>query len=449
MLIFVIFFLIASFAMTTAISRSIYADLRSYHLLADSKQSLYVAESSVEDVAYRFITGLNVDLTEYFFLNQAIATTTTSYDSVDDVFYITGNAENDRVFRTSRMLLYTGPGASFNFGVQTGNGGFELTNGSAVYGNVFSNGRVEKVGGGTATIYGDVISGGPSGLIKDVHATGSAWAHVIQDSDIEGSIYAYTLDGGVVDGGAEYYEKIGGAIVNGTPEISGVIVGDEATSSMPVSDEEIDAMKQDVLDTGSVIASTDPECVGGEYLIETDTELGWLKIECNLQIKKQGSDTVLTLTGPLWVEGNVIFKSGPSVVASSSIGNRTVPIIADNESNRSTSSVIIVENGTSFTGTGQPKSYIMLISQNNDAENGETYDSDAIFLGQSSAGDLLVYASHGRITLANSIDLNEVTAYKISLGNSAQVFYESGLVNLLFTSGPGGGFTIGDWDEIP
>ena len=449
MMIFVIFFMIASMALTFSIGRALYAEIVTFRLIYDSKQSYYAADAALEDAAHRYITGLSIDTEEVIAVNGAIATTTTTYDSADEVFILTAEAVDNHAYRSSEMNLYLGAGASFNFGVQTGNGGFELTNGSSVIGNVFSNGHIEKTGGGTATIYGDVISAGASGLIKDVHATGSAWAHTIQDSTIGGSAYAYTIDGGSIGGGAEYYQKIGGAVINGTPEVSGVVVGDEDPVDLPISDDAVDAMKQDILDNGTVIAATDPECAGDNlYEIKTDTTLGMVKIECDFRLTKQGASTVLTLDGPIWIEGNASFKSGPEVVADSSVGNRTIPFIVDNEANRATSSRITIENGTTFTGTGQSKSYILMLSQNSDAENGEVENVDAITLEQSSAGDLLAYAAHGRINLANSIELNEITAYKIHLGNNADVIYESGLVNLLFTSGPGGGFTIGSWQEI-
>jgi hypothetical protein len=187
--------------------------------------------------------------------------------------------------------------------------------------------------------------------------------------------------------------------------------------------------------------------VSGEYFTDTDITLGFVKIECDLRVKKQGAATVLTLTGPVWVEGNVQFEAGPDVQVDAAVGNRTVPFIADNESNRLTSSSISVEQGTSFTGSGSPKSYVLLISQNEDAETGALNNVDAITLAQSSAGDLLVYAGHGRISLGNSVSLKEITGYLISLGNSAEVIYESGLVNILFTAGPGGGFTLNGWKE--
>lgn len=447
-MLFVMIFMVASIALTYSISRSIYAQVQQYRLAYDSKQSFYVADAALEDMAYRYIASLTPDAVETIQIGDAYATTTSTFDTVDDVFIITTTAVDNGAFRGGQLELYTGSGASFNFGVQTGNGGFELTNGSSVVGNVFSNGYIEKTGGGTATIFGDAISAGPAGLIKDATITGSAWAHVIEDSSVGGNAYAYTLDGGVVTGGAEYYEKIGGAVVNGTPEVSGVVLDDQEPAELPIADEQIELMKQDILDNGTVIASTSPECAGGLYEIDSDTTLGMVTIECDFQLTKQGSGTTLTLDGPIWVQGNATFKSGPEVVADSSLGNRTVPFIVDNESNRATSSRVTIENGTTFTGTGLSKSYIIVISQNEDAENGEVEDVDAIFLGQSSAGDLLAYAGHGRITLANSIELNEVTAYKIRLGNNADVIYESGLVNLLFTSGPGGGFTIGSWQEV-
>lgn len=448
MLLFVMLFMVASIALTYTISRSVYGELERFRLAYDSKQSYYTADGALEDMAYRYIAGLTPDATEVISIGGASATTTSVYDTVDDVFNISTQAVDNGMYRSLYLQLFTGSGASFNFGVQTGNGGFELTNGSSVVGNVFSNGYIEKTGGGTATIYGDAISASTTGLIKDANVTGSAWAYTIQDTTVGGDIFAYTLDGGVVNGGAEYYEKIGGAVVNGTPEVSGVLPEIQEPAPLPISDADIEAMKQDIIDNGSVIASTSAECTGGEYEITTDTTLGMVKIECDFKLTKQGAATVLTLDGPIWIEGNATFKSGPDVVADSSLGNRTVPIIVDNEANRATSSRVTIEQGTTFTGTGAPKSYIMVFSMNEDAENGEVEDVDAITLEQSSAGDLLAYAGHGRINLANSIELNEVTAYKIHLGNNADVIYESGLVNLLFTSGPGGGFTIGGWNEV-
>jgi len=448
LLLFVVLFMFASLAISFAVSRGVLSAVSEYALLERSKQSYFAAEAVVEDMTQRTMGSFLVDATETLILGDATATATSTFDSINGWLVITGAGEIDTVVRSAQLFLFQGIGASFNFGVQTGNGGFEMANGSAVVGNVFSNGSIVKVLGGTATIFGDVISAGSSGLIEDIYATGTARARVVRDSDIDGDVYAYTLDGGIVDGDAYIFERVGGAVVGGSefphePE--------EATTSLPIPDSVVDEIKQDIIDNGTVIASTEPECDPGgtdEYEINTDTTLGFVKIECDLRVKKQGSATVLTLTGSVWVEGDIILEGGPDIVIDSAVGNRTVPFVADDPADRALSSTITIENGTTFTGSGDPKSYILLLSMNEDAENGFPNNVDAIFTGQSSAGDMLLYAGHGRVTLANSITLKEVTAYQVSLGNSAIIEYESGLVNTLFTSGPGGGFEFAGWGEI-
>jgi hypothetical protein len=59
-----------------------------------------------------------------------------------------------------------------------------------------------------------------------------------------------------------------------------------------------------------------------------------------------------------------------------------------------------------------------------------------------------MYAPHGELTLQNSADLRQITAYKIRLKNTANVTYETGLISTLFSSGPGGSWSIEDWQEV-
>lgn len=453
MLLFVIFFMVATVAMITVFSRLTTADAVARSTQQQAVQTALAADAGAEDVAHRNIVGLAVTGNESLTINGVTSVIETIVDGAADVYTITATSSARYSQTVSELVLQVGNGTSFNFGVQSGTGGFRMANNTSVQGNVFSNGQI--IGQGSAIIKGDVISAGPGGLIEgDLTATGTARARVIRETSnnslqIEGDVYAYTLDGGEVDGDAYIYERIGSAVVHGNefahePE--------EDPVDLPMPDATIEKMKQEVVDYGTVIASTDSRCDPGvtdEYYIDTDITLEWVKIECDLRVKKQGSATVLTLGGTVWVEGDVVFEGGPTIEAANSVGARTTPIIADNPSDRITSSRISVENGTTFSGSGDPKSYIMLISQNEDAEvgSGPTYE-DAIFLGQSAAGDLLVYAGHGEVVLGNSVSLKEVTGYLIELNNGAEVIYKSGLVNTLFTSGPGGGFTIGSWTSL-
>ncbi len=427
LLIFILFFLLGSTALTLALGRTVYSDLLSFRLLFDSKQSYLAADSGLEDMAHRFIVPLEVDTTEIVVIGGATATTTSSYDSTDDKYNLLAVGVVNNAYRSNTTSLFVGSGASFNFGVQTGNGGFHMANNSFLIGNVFSNGAI--TGAGSAEIQGDVIAGGPSGSIDGVEATGSAWADTIGDSHIHVDAYYNTESSANVVGGTRY-----------TPSAN------QATSTLPIPDEKVELIKQDILDNGTVIASTSAECSSGTYTIDFDTTIGFLKIECNVILKKTGPSTTITLDGPIWVEGDLEFTgSGLTIEIDAAIGARTVPIIADNESNRLTSSKIKVTNSIDFLGSGSPKSYILLLSQNESAENGGT--EAAVDLNNSANGDILIYAGHGLVEIGNSIALKEVTAYQVDLANGANVTYESGLVNLLFTSGPGGGFSFGTWGE--
>ncbi|OIP77404.1 MAG: hypothetical protein AUK16_01945 [Parcubacteria group bacterium CG2_30_44_11] len=426
LLLFLLFFLFGSTALAATLASSLYSDLVTYRLLSTAAANFYAVEAGVEDVAYRLITSRTVDTEEVLIFGEAVATTTTTFISAEQRFDIVAAGEQAKTHRKSTLSLYMGSGASFNFGVQSGNGGFELTNGSAVQGNVFSNGEIEKTGGGTAWIYGDAISAGATGQIENARVSGVARAHTLDSAYIQGDAY-YVTDSASTVLGTRYT----GAT-------------DETSAELPISDVEIDEIKQDVIDNGTVITAADPLCsTTGTYTVSSDTTLGFVKIECDFTVS--GNNTDLTLTGPLWIAGNLTFKSGPNIIVDPLIGERTIPIVVDNPTDRIVSSKISIENSTSFAGSGSPKSYILLISQNNAAENSVV--GTAIDVQQSSYGDLLVYAGHGEILLGNSASLKEVTGHKIKLGNNALITYESGLVNLLFTSGPGGGFTFNDWRE--
>ena len=87
----------------------------------------------------------------------------------------------------------------------------------------------------------------------------------------------------------------------------------------------------------------------------------------------------------------------------------------------------------------------MLLSQNESASLGGT--EPGVTISQSANGDVMMYSNFGSIEIKNNIDLKEVTGYHINIGNNADVFYDEGLKNQLFTAGPGGAYVLTDWGE--
>ncbi len=299
---------------------------------------------------------------------------------------------------------------SFSFGVQAGNGGVFLENSSSVRGNVYSNGPV--TGQNNNIVRGTVVSAGPAGLIDGAHATSSGYAHTIRNAVLDGNAYFQTISNTTV-GGTQYPGST-----------------DQPTTTLPISDEIVEEWKASALLGGT---HTTP-C---PYVISTSITLGPKKIDCDLTIK--GTGNTITLNGPLWVKGDIEIENSPTIRVSSAQSGRSIPIIADNPSDRLNGSTVELENSAVFEGSGNG-SNILFISQNNSAENGGS--NEAIEVENTVSGDLLVYAGHGEIVLQNNINLREVTAWRVRAKNSAEIIYETGLGSTLFPAGPGGSWTV-------
>ena len=431
MILFVLFFTFATTAIMFILGRGIFADLSDYNRLAEAKLSYLAAESAAEDVVLRRVfESYAIDSVESVTINDITAYATSTYDSAEDSYVISAAAQNGITLRKAEVEMSISGGSAFNYGLQAGTGGIELSNSSSVIGNVYSNGPIE--GQGSATIYGDMVSAGPSGLAEDITATGS--------------IYANTIDGIDAGGDAHYNVQIG---TNGQNPVAGTRFTPATnlpTTSFPISTTTIQEWKDAVDSFGTVIASTDPACSGGEYEIDSSISLGYVRIECDVNIRKKGASVVVTLTGPVWVEGDLAFTQGPEIRVDASLGRRSAQFIVDNESNRTTSSRIEIRNSTDFFGSGDNRSYVLLLSANESSSLGGT--EIAIDVGQSANGDVLVYTNEGLVDIGNNIDLRSVTGHQIDLSNGSSVTYESGLADLVFTSGPGGAYQLDDWGQV-
>ncbi|MFC1757005.1 hypothetical protein ACFLZC_02535 [Patescibacteria group bacterium] len=409
----VMFFLFISLIVVSGL---VFSSLKGSALAADlitSKKSYFLAESGVEDIVFRASQGMNYSAEEVISLDGFFATTTVQ--SVADNIEVASMADALKHIRKINAILTASIGASFNYGLQIGDGGLEMKNLASVTGNVYSNGIIYAEDDNE--ILGDVVSAGPLGSVEGVYATGSVYAHDIVGSEVEGDAYYQTLTNTTVLG-TIYPES-----------------DDQPVLDFPISDEKIEEWEA----SAEVSITTSP-C---PYEIDSAVDLGPVKIECDLIISGSAE---ITLYGPVWVEGDLTIENNSVVKVAPSLEGRSVAIIADNSADSQNSGSILLQNNVEFYGSGQEGSYVMLVSQNNSAENGGS--NIAIEIENNAAGDLLLYASHGEILLQNNGELKEVTAYKINLQNLANVIYESGLASLLFDSGPGGSVSVSSWEEV-
>jgi hypothetical protein len=258
-----------------------------------------------------------------------------------------------------------------------------------------------------------------------------------------GSVWANTIDHITAGGSAYYNVQVG---TNAQNPVSGTRYTPSTNlpaASFPISTTTIQEWKDDINNTGTVITAADPLCSSGTYDINTSISIGNVRIDCDVDIK---STAVVTLTGPIWVQGNLDFTNTVVINAHASMGRKSVPIIVDKPSNRLTSSKIDLQNSATFNGSGDSRSYILLLSMNNSSSLGGS--EVAISLKNTVNGDLLVYAADGMVDIQNSISLKEVTAHKVKIRNSAQVIYETGLADIVFEAGPGGAYALEDWRQV-
>lgn len=419
MLVITLFLLAGSLAIVATLMALVRSQLVVTTELTLSKETFIFTEGALEDVVYRHKNALTVAATETL-SEGAITVVTTTTNTADGKIVLAIGNEDGRI-RKIRSELIEGDGASFSFGVQTDNGGIILENNSSIDGNIYSNGPI--LGSGLNLVKGSAVSAGPSGFISDIHATGSAYAHSIVTSRIDADAFYTSIDIGTIVGGTKY---------PGYPDL--------ATSSLPIPDSLIDTWE--VYAKNSAVMTAECIAAGGTLVIDSDITLGPAKIPCDVSFEKFPD---VTLAGVLWIVGDVTFTQGPKFTIHPAIGNKSVPIIVDNPSDRLTSSRIVMSNSGEWIGNGN-HSYIMLLSRNESAEQGGT--EKAITLENSNGGALLVYAGHGEINLQNNTDLTEITAYRVRLQNNTEVVYDTGLASAVFMAGPGGSYVIQTWEEI-
>lgn len=415
MIVAVLFFLVAVTMVVFGVLYPVLHDIQTTTRLIHSKQSFAYAEGLLEDISYRTMRGMNLSSEESLtYRTGTVVASSTIIDTSDErVASVRGDVHDN--IRKLRGAFVEGDGVTFNYGVQSGEGGVVLENSSTITGNLFSNGTITGSGN---VIGGGVISAGPTGLVDNIHATGTVYAHTIKDSTIDKDAYYY--DNNITN------TTVGGTMYPDSP--------DQPTSTLPISDEQIREWEQGAEDGGTITSCP--------YEINSDTTIGPVKIACDFTIS---GNTTVTIAGAVWVAGDITVNNQATMRIDSSYDSKSVPVIAHDRSATSTKGRIVTKNNTTFEGSGEDGSYLLFVSQNNSAETGGS--TSAIHLQDKAEGKLLLYAGHGEIRLENNISLKEVTGYNIHLRNSAEVIYESGLANLLFSTGPSGGFSINGWRE--
>lgn len=165
MLVSVIFFLFISVAIVGGLVSPTLGQYKIANTGLHSAQAYYLAESGTEDAFYRILNNQPIGSSEVLTLgNNSTTTTITNLGSDQKKIESLGDSANFE--RKNYLKIITGSGASFNYGVQAGQGGLYLDSG-IVYGNVYSNGPITASGSGSNLISGTAISANSPSLVAD------------------------------------------------------------------------------------------------------------------------------------------------------------------------------------------------------------------------------------------------------------------------------------------
>lgn len=377
----------------------------------NSAQSYYTAESGIEDMLLRMIDP-NLSYTWENTLSLAGATTTIGLGIDEGVYIVQSFGDKDNFLRGVQVgLVPATEGVSFNYGVQVGQGGLEMKNSGRIEGNVYSDGDI--IGTNSPTITGDAWASG-NHEISGIIIGADAHANTLDDDDISGDAYYQSISGSSVDGTS----------YPGSPN--------PPSQSLPITEEQIDNWKGDAAVT---------ELVGNYTLDGSNTvSLGPVKIVGNLEIK---NSAILTVDGTIWVTGNVTLQNNAVIQLNDNYGANSGIIIADGK--------ITVKNDFKICGSegynagttlcyAPNDSYLLLLSTKDEDE--------AISLENNTIINGIIYTSNGEVSIKNSARVKAVVGYEITVQNNIVINYETGLVNLSFSSGPGGGWIFEDWKEV-
>lgn len=364
-----------------------------------SVQAYYAAESGLEDALLRLQKDLSWS-SPYSLEVGSASTTITISDIVGGsrTLIVTGDLSNH--LRTVAVTYeITADDVSFNYGAQAGDGGVVMANGSTIEGNLFSNGSVDMTG--SAEITGTAIVAQNGNYLKGGNVGEDAHVDYCEDVNITGKLYLNSESG---------------CTAAATSSLSGEI----ATTSLPITDEQINEWKDEALAGGTIT---------GNYIKDSGTQdLGPIKIEGDMTIQNTAT---LYLTGTVWVTGTITIENSAEVRLHSDYDTLSGVLLSDD--------VITLQNLAKALGTGETGSYLLLLS---------TYSGGTAITIQNNFEADILFANNGEVVVANSTNLREVTAYKLSLANNTTVVYETGLASALFTSGPGGSWTVTNWREI-
>ncbi len=419
---------------------------------ANSDKTFYAAEAGVNEALNKLITnpvpepfslslnGVNVQIT----VTSSSDTTPCASNPDNPYPRIIQSQATDSTGKERTVQIIACSSAfsgGFNYAVQGGAGGIFMDQNSYIIGKVYSNADI--IGSNGAEVR--TVSGTPGDVwvadtntLDNVHAFGDVRAHAIKNSTIGGHAYYQTVIGTVkANNGSDTCTEN----ENGPNCFDGS--ADQPQRDLPINDADVQNWKDDISDPSNPNTPLGPSggsCPANTYCVSGSATLGRQKINGNFYL---GNGATLTLTGNLWVSGNITLDNNGAVKLSDDLGGGSTVIISDGTIN--------VENNLSIQGNSDPRSFLLVLSTSNSGVSDSCSDPHAVptVYASNNSTAIIFAAIHGLLKVKNNGHLNAAAVQKLCLENGANVTFNTNLAS--FTVPGGGGDTVGTalgtWQE--
>ena len=394
-----------------------------------SDQAWYAAWAGVDELMYRLRARQNFSSPYQLSLTlDGGATVSASLEGDDNektvksTGYAAGMIKNLEV-----KVVSSSAKTSFTYAIQAGVGGIDLEGQTIVRGssnssgNIYSNGAIRgkstSAGNSGSRILGsiwavDYVGGLDSPTTGGVYIQKNAWANSLSACRIAGDAKALAPPN-----------------VSNCP-YSGTFTLSDPPPVIPLASVDADYWKNQAQAGGiwpgnCIVGGGGPlDCTAGGL------NLGGIKITGNLPVP---SGTNLTLTGSVWVTGDLVIDSNNVFYTAEAVGKNSIVVVVSNPDNPATLGRILTSSNVSFLrnslGAG-----LIFISENSSDQCG---DNPAIMTSSNTATVVFVALSGCVHVKSNSI-LSGILAKKIYVENNAIIEFDPSLARGILEPGSGG-----------
>ena len=380
-----------------------------------SKAVAAIADAALEDMIDRVRLGGEYDPQEIYNIGGGVVSVSVNESQELGLITLTANASIDGVVRKKEAVLARGLGTSFESALLGGSGGVAIFDTSKITGGIVA--------------YSPIIGSG-NDVLGDVTSIGEGSS--IQGLDMSGDARASSISSSIVGGDAYYSTNLLATVVAGQDiqlEVAPLDerVGPTITSEM-ITDFKLGA------EVINYPANTCPIIIGSGM----NVVLGPSVIGCDLIIKDNAN---VLLRGPVWVKGNITIKDTARISIHDDLSCRSVTMVADNPTNRLSSSRVTLDGDAVFEGVSGPsclgKSFIALVSTNRIfglnifGALANTY-VPSISVSGTVSGDLVLDSADGLVKLGDDAIVSSISSSGILMEDSSQVIYQKDSSKLVF-----------------